>query len=215
MKRLSKRLPLIATACCLWAAGALAVMAWSSGVFAADDPHAHHHHHHAMAAQPQVQRSHADYRVPGLTLVRESGAQAAFPTELDDGRPVLLNFIYTSCTAICPVLSQTFSQVQAKLGEEAAGVHMVSVSIDPEHDTPARLAEYARRHRAGPQWQHYTGSLEASIALQKAFNTYRGDKMDHTPATFLRARPGEPWVRLDGFASADDIIAEYRRLQGR
>ena len=78
--------------------------------------------------------------------------------------------------------------------------------------TPAALKAYAGKYGAGPQWQMLTGSLDDSIAVQRAFDVYRGDKMNHQPATFLRAGPGQPWVRLDGFASAADILREYRRI---
>jgi len=87
----------------------------------------------------------------------------------------------------------------------------MSVSIDPDNDTPARLREYAKRFSAGPQWNHYTGTLAASVALQKAFNAYRGDKMNHQPTTYLRAAPGKPWVRLDGFYGPTALIDEYQR----
>jgi protein SCO1/2 len=176
------------------------------------DTHEHHHHHHPTQAADGYRRTHHVYKQPRVTLVRENGSKAVFPEELDDGRPVVLNFIYTSCTAVCPVLSRTFAEFQDKLGADAAGMHMVSISIDPEHDTPARLAEYAKRHRAGPQWHHYTGTVEASIRMQKAFGAYYGDKMNHRPAAYMRAKPGQPWIRLDGFATADDLLKEYRAL---
>ena len=201
--------------------GALGV----GGVRAADDKmdmngmdheHMHHHDHHDHAAQVPagVKRSEATYNVPAVNLVRQDGTKVAFPKEIDDGRPVLLNFVYTSCTAICPVTSQVFSQIQEKLGKDAAKVHMVSVSIDPEYDTPARLVEYAKKYKAGPAWQHYTGTVEASVTMQKAFDAYRGDKMNHVPVTYLRVAPGKPWVRLDGFASPDEVIREYHKLSG-
>jgi protein SCO1/2 len=175
------------------------------------DEHAHHHHHHA-AADPGYRRSAHTYVIPTVSLVREDSKKVAFVSELADDRPIVLNFIYTSCTAICPMLSHTFAQFQEKLGSEAGKVRMVSVSIDPEHDTPERLAAYAKRYAAGPQWSHYTGTVEASIAVQKAFGAYYGDKMNHRPAVFMRAGPGKPWVRLDGFTTADDLIKEYRNL---
>ena len=128
--------------------------------------------------------------------------------ELDDGRPVLLDFIYTTCTTICPVMSQTFAEVQKRLGSEASKVKMMSVSIDPEEDTPARLTEYAKRYRAGGQWSFYTGTVEASIAVQRAFNVYRGDKMNHAPVTLYRAAPGQPWIRMDGFVTPGAVLAE-------
>ncbi|GAB3669765.1 SCO family protein [Ramlibacter alkalitolerans] len=179
----------------------------------AGDEHQHHHHHqHEAGATPGYARQVAQYRLPAITLVRADGSSAAFPQEIDDGRPVLLNFIYTSCTAICPILSQSFAEFQHRLGGAREQVRMVSVSIDPEEDTPRRLTEYAKRFDAGRQWGFYTGSLAASVTLQKAFQSYFGDKMHHRPVTFLRAAPGQPWVRLDGFTSPDELLAEYRRL---
>lgn len=172
------------------------------------------HSEAAPAAERDWMRSEQEVDLPEVRLVRADGAEVDLRGEIDDGRPVLLNFVFTSCTAICPVLSLTFARVQAALGPEKDRVHMVSVSIDPEHDRPARLLEYAKRYGAGPQWSFYTGTPEASVEVQKAFEVYRGDKMNHPPVTFLRAAPGQPWVRLNGFARADEVVAEYRRLTG-
>lgn len=174
------------------------------------DPHAHHHE---MANKlKRATRSTAEYKIPPVTLVRDDGKTISLPEELDDGRPVVLNFIFTTCATICPVMSQSFSQLQDKLGTDRDKVHLVSISIDPEQDRPARLAEYAKKLHAGPQWGHYTGTTQASVAVQRAFDAYRGDKMSHTPVTFLRAKPGRPWVRIDGFASADELANEVREL---
>jgi protein SCO1 len=170
------------------------------------DPHAHHHM--MMQAPPAAARSTGNYVAPDVMLVRSDGARVSFAHEIDDGRPVLLDFIYTTCTTICPVLSQTFAEVQKRLGPNAAKVKMVSVSIDPEEDTPSRLVEYAKRYRAGDQWSFYTGTVQASIQVQRAFDVYRGDKMNHSPVTLYRPAPGQPWVRLDGFATPDAVMGE-------
>ena len=171
--------------------------------------HAHHHDSNVNAA---VKRSTADYKIPALKLVRNDGTTTLFPKEIDDGRPVILDFIYTSCTAVCPLTSQVFSQVQNILAKDHEKVHLVSISIDPEYDTPERLTAYAKKFNASSQWQHYTGTVETSIAMQKAFDAYRGDKMNHIPLTFIRAAPDKPWVRLDGFANPDEVVREYRQL---
>jgi protein SCO1/2 len=89
-------------------------------------------------------------------------------------------------------------------------VHIISISIDPEQDTPDRLAAYAKRYSAGPEWRHYTGTTEAIIATARAFNAYRGDKMSHTPLTLLRKASGNQWVRFDGFATADELLREIK-----
>lgn len=173
------------------------------------DEHAHHRHH---MANPGSQRTEASYSVPPVELIDQAGRQRSIQAVLDTGKPVLLNFIFTTCTAICPVMSATFEQVQRELGDEADEVLMVSVSIDPEQDTPAALADYAKRFNAGPQWVFLTGSLEDSIAVQEAFDAYRGDKMNHAPLTLLRAGPDTQWVRYDGFASAADLVKETRAM---
>jgi protein SCO1/2 len=181
----------------------------------AADAHAHHapdgaDDHAGHAPAPGLRRSEAFNEVPDLVLVDQHGRERRLP-ELLDGGPVLVNFVFTTCTAICPVMSGIFAEVQAQLGDERERVRMVSVSIDPEHDRPPQMAAYAERFRAGPQWSLLTGRLEDCIAVQKAFDAYRGDKMNHAPVTLVRRAPGERWVRYDGFASAADLVGELRR----
>src|ERR1700730_5449912 len=170
------------------------------------DPHAAHHQE--QDALPVVIRSVVNYPVPAIRLMRDDGKNVTLIDELNDGRPVVLNFIYTTCTGICPLASHIFSQLQHKLGADRDGVHLVSISIDPEEDTPARLRDYARGYLAGSSWQHYTGTMAASIAAQRVFDVYRGDKMGHTPVTLVRSAPGTAWVRFDGFATADLLLQE-------
>jgi protein SCO1 len=167
------------------------------------------------AAPQRLRASNLPYHVPDVKLVRQDGAAVSLPAEMDDGRPVVLNFIFTSCEDICPLMTQTFTAFQRKLGAETARVHLMSISIDPEQDTPKRLREYAKRFKAGPGWTYYTGTEAASVAVQRAFNVYRGDKMSHTVVTFMRPAPGASWRRLDGFATPDDLMREYRALVAR
>jgi protein SCO1/2 len=167
-------------------------------------------HHHHMASQAST--STVQYQVPDLKLVRADGKAVSLPEEMNDGRPVLLNFIYTSCTSVCPLMSQVFSQFQEQLGGERDKVHLMSISIDPEADTPARLTEYAQTYGAGPGWQFYTGTVNASVTAQRAFSVYRGDKMAHTAVTLMRAAPGQPWLRVDGFATPDQLMHEYHQV---
>jgi protein SCO1/2 len=131
---------------------------------------------------------------------------------LDQPGPVVLQFIFTTCPSICPLLSTALSAAQAEMGE---GVRLVSISIDPEYDTPARLRDYARRFKAGPRWRFLTGGREDVAAVQKAFGAWRVNKMSHEPLTFLRRAAGEPWVRLAGPVGAGELAAEVRRLSGR
>jgi protein SCO1/2 len=176
------------------------------------DPHAHHRQ---LLESKTYSRSLHDYQLPDLDVVNMAGEKTSLLEEVNRDQPVMLNFIFTTCTTICPVLSATFSQVEQKLGAERERVRMISITIDPEYDTPARLRAYAARYGAGPQMQFLTGKLEDIVAIQKAFDAYRGTKMNHEPLTFLRMSAQEPWVRLNGLASAADVVREYRQLTAK
>lgn len=166
--------------------------------------------HQQPSLDSNVRRSEAQYAIPNVKLIRDDGKSVDLAAELDDGRPVVLNFIYTSCTTTCPMSSQIFEQFQDDLGSSREAVHLMSVSIDPEQDTPARLRAYGGQFHAGKGWNHYSGTMASSIAVQRAFDAYRGDKMSHVPVTLVRAAPGKPWIRFDGFARSAELMAEYK-----
>lgn len=176
--------------------------------------HENHDHaaHAASASATPIKRTEVAYEPASVTMQRQDGKAGNFRQMLDEGRkPVVLNFIFTSCTAICPVTTQVFSEVRLQLGKDRDRVNMVSVSIDPENDTPRRLSEYAERFGAqAPSWSFYTGTRADAVAVQKSFNSYQGDKMNHVPVTFVRAAPGKPWVRYDGFASPTMLVQDLK-----
>jgi protein SCO1 len=183
----------------------------SADEHAVPGPLADAHQRGQVSGNADVRRSVTEFAIPDVTLVRDDGKKVTLRDELDDGRPVVVNFIYTSCTTICPMNSQVFEQFQGELGGERASVHLVSISIDPEQDSPAQLRKYAAQFHARRGWDHYTGKLNDIIAVERAFGAYRGDKMSHTPLTLMRSSPSKSWVRLDGFARADDLMAERKQ----
>lgn len=157
-------------------------------------------------------RSERSYAIPDVVLTDSEARPVRLRELLATKEPVMVNFIFTTCGTICPVMVKVFSDVPAQLGADAARLRMVSISIDPEHDTPAKLRAYAQTYAAGTRWQFLTGRLQDINAIQRAFSSYRGDKMNHEPVTLLQAAPGRPWVRIDGFASASELAAEFRRV---
>ncbi|MEI8168788.1 MAG: SCO family protein [Rhodoferax sp.] len=171
-----------------------------------EDPHANHH----ADMNAAVKRSMVEVALAATPMVRQDGSATTLSKELDGSKPVILAFIYTSCTTVCPVTSQILATTQDLLGKDMGKVRMLSVSIDPEYDTPARLLAYSKKFGAKPQWVHYTGTLANSVAVQKAFGAYRGDKMNHEPLIFISGGGKKPWVRLDGFPSAEQVVKEFR-----
>ena len=149
-------------------------------------------HMHNAPAPTRYTRTVARYETPNVTLVSMDGTKTQLAAALNHDGPIMLQFIFTTCPTICPVMSSTLSAAQQKLGDDLGKMRMVSISIDPEHDTPERLREYARKFRAGPQWLFLTGSVEDIEAVQKAFDAYRGNKMSTSRSPSCVPRPRNP-----------------------
>lgn len=173
-----------------------------------------HEHDHAAMLSAGLKRSVVEVAIAATKMVGQDGTSTTALNALGSGKPTVLAFIYTSCTTVCPLTSQIMSQVQTKLGAALAHVRMVSVSIDPEYDTPARLSAYSQRFEASPQWQYYTGTLANSVTIQKAFKAYQGDKMNHLPLIFVNDGKSKFWVRLEGFPTAEQVLKELNEADG-
>jgi protein SCO1/2 len=158
-------------------------------------------------------RSVHNYDVPDIHIVTQNENKVKLSEILNHGGPVFMNFIFTSCNAICPIMTAIFSKVYATIGSTSPDLRFVSVSIDPEHDDPEQLSLYAKKFKAGNNWYFLTGEFGNLQLLQQAFDAYRGDKMNHTSLTLMRASPTSPWIRIEGIASAQDLIREYNILK--
>lgn len=195
-----------------------ALMSAGAPAARADDAAETHHHHHQLAGGDgpgsAVARSERAYDVPDAALLDSDGNPVAARSALDSDQPVMLDFIYTTCSAVCPLLSETFAQVQRQLGPEAAKLRMVSISIDPEVDTPKVLKRYAQNYHPGAQWQFLTGKPADVSAVQRAFDAWKSNKMDHAPLVFLRASRRSPWVRYDGLVDPATLVREIRATRG-
>jgi protein SCO1/2 len=139
---------------------------------------------------------------PNFTLISQDGK----PVGLADlrGKVVALTFIYTQCPDICPMLTQKMVQVQDELGAEfGAKVAFVSISLDPEHDTPEVLKDYAQFWGAKPDgWSFLTGSPEAVRDVTRRYGVFFAKKedgsVDHTQLTTLVDANGEMRVQYLG-----------------
>jgi protein SCO1/2 len=175
---------------------------------------AHDANAHAVAwpGGNHYERSMRAYAIPDVVLVDSDARPVRLRELLASDEPVMLNFIFTTCSTICPVMVRVFADVPSRLGAAAKDVRMISISIDPENDTPAKLKTYAKTFGEDLRWRFLTGRLEDIKAVQVAFDTYRGDKMNHEPLTLIRQARAKSWLRIDGFANPDDLVREYRKV---
>jgi protein SCO1/2 len=160
----------------------------------------------------QYERSVRNYTIPDVVLIDADGRPVRLREALAGDDPVMLNFIFTTCSTICPIMVRVFADVPPRLGSAAKNLRLISISIDPENDTPARLKTYAQTFGEGMRWRFLTGRAEDINTVQRAFGTFKGDKMNHEPLTLMRQAAGKSWVRLDGFANPDQLVVEYRKL---
>jgi len=163
----------------------------------------------------RYKRSEEKYAVPDVTLINQDRQEVRLVDLLTAEKPVLLDFIYGTCTTICPVLSAGFSSMQRKLAPDADKVQLVSISIDPEYDTPEVMTEYLEKYKAKPGWIFLTGSREDIDTVMRAFNAYVPNKMSHYPITFLHAPGSDRWIRIYGLIGTSDLMREYQGLLGR
>ena len=149
--------------------------------------------------------SDVSYVIPNKILLDESGKQIELKTLLNRGHPVALNFIFTTCTTICPVMTATFLQMRKALGKAGANVLFVSISIDPEYDRPAVLKKYATLFDVSEGWIFLTGEGNSINHVLRSFDVYAGSKMNHQPV-YLFKKPDSPtWIRVDGLAGGKEL----------
>lgn len=165
----------------------------------------------AQADSSQYKRSVERYEIPDVTLINQDGKKVRLKSLLESGQPVIVDFIYGTCTTICPVLSAGYSNLQKRLGANSSKVRLVSITIDPENDTPKVLKEYLSRYRAKPGWDFLTGSRRDIDRVMNAFDSYFRDKMDHKPLNFIRSPKDGTWIRLYGLLSSQDFMKECQK----
>jgi protein SCO1/2 len=162
----------------------------------------------AFAENRTYQRTLEKYSLPVVTLINQDGKKVQLKSLMDSELPVIVDFIFGTCTTICPILSAGYVNLQQKMGADSNKVHLISISIDPENDTPKVMKEYLKRYRAKPGWDFLTGSRKDIDAVMRAFNAYIPNKMSHYALTFIRSPKDDKWVRLYGIMSSSEFMAE-------
>jgi len=167
---------------------------------------------YSLAETPdRYERSVHAYSIPDVILIDQDGKRVRLKEMLETDKPVVVDFIYGTCTTICPILSAGYRHLQRKLGSESESVQLVSITIDPEHDSPKVMKEYLKKYRAKPGWSFLTGSRRDIERVMTAFDAFLRDKMSHEPLTFIRSPKDDKWIRLFGLLSGRDFLTEYQK----
>lgn len=188
---------------------------------AAQEQHDHHQHqHHAAPPAPPAnpdQTEKADgLKFPDVSLVDQNGRAVDFYDDLVKGRVVAINFIFTSCTTICPPMGATFGQLQKLLGDRAGrDVHLISVSVDPVTDTPERMKAWSQRFGTDSGWTLVTGERGEVIRLLKSLGVYTPDINDHSPLVLVGNDARGEWTRAYGLAAPAKLAELLDGMSGK
>ena len=158
------------------------------------------HEHHRPSA-PVETTALGSMSIPNTVLADQDGREVRFYSDLIEDRVVVVNFIFTTCTTICPPMGANFAKLQKLLGERVGrDVEMISVSVDPAVDTPARLNAWARKFGREEGWTLVTGDKPDVDKLLKALKVFTPDKNDHSPILLVGNDARGEWTRAYGLA---------------
>lgn len=156
----------------------------------------------------EIQKEEKEIRVsiPDLLLLNQEGKKIRFYSDLVKDKVVAINFIFTTCTTACPLLSATFSNVQELMGDRfGRDFYLISVSVDPVTDNPERLKAMATKFQARPGWTFVTGDSQEISKLLRALGASSLRKKDHTPLVLIGNDTRGTWTRINGLAQPVQI----------
>lgn len=149
----------------------------------------------------------ARMNIPDVELLDQDGRKIHFYTDLVKGKTVAINFIFTTCTTICPPLGATFARVQKELGDKVGrDVHFISISVDPATDTPERLKAWGAKFHAGDGWTFVTGNKPQVDELLLALGASSARREDHSPTVLIGNDASGNWTRTYGLAKASQLV---------
>ena len=158
-------------------------------------------------APPDPVATIRDRHLPNIELVTHEGRRVHFYDDLVRGKVVAINFMFATCRVACPLATEHLVEVQKSLGDRAGrDVTLLSISLDPERDTPEVLRGYAEAHGVGPGWYFLTGKRDDIELLRRKLGAYEldpvidADRKQHTGLVILGNEPVGRWKAISALS---------------
>jgi protein SCO1/2 len=144
--------------------------------------------------------------VPDIEVVNQDGRHVRFNSQVIDGRIAIVTGFFTTCSSMCPITQEKLSQVARLLGPRLGkDVVIVSVSVDPQNDTPARMKDWGEKFHIGPGWTLLTGNPAEVDTLLKSLGLSVPLPQRHQSALMVGST-ASGWVRISSWASAEKLV---------
>jgi protein SCO1/2 len=175
----------------------------------------------AFASPSKAERFHQD-GVEWFTNVEvktHNGKTLRFYDDVMKGKVILINFFFTDCDAVCPLMTENLSRVQELLGSRmGTEIFMASISLQPEHDTPEVLAGYAKGYDVGPGWQFLTGKKDDIELLRHRLGfvdinpVADADPEQHIGTVRIANEPMHRWAMSPALVSPAALVRTVKRV---
>jgi protein SCO1 len=151
--------------------------------------------------------------VPNVPVVTQDGETLRFYDDLIRDKVVVLSFIYTECPDICPLTTARMAQIQERLGDAVGrDIFLISLSVDPENDTPAVLKDYSEAFGRGPGWQFVTGTPQDIQVIRHRLGDRRQALSEHTQEVRLGNGATGEWQRAALLGDLEALLESIRQM---
>lgn len=178
--------------------------------------HEDHSAHEAMlskGASSEAAPGATPTKIPDLKVFDQNGDPVRFYSDLVAGKKVAMNFVFTTCRTICPPMGANFGKLQKLLGDRLGDdVFLISVSVDPTIDTPARMKAWGEKFGRGDGWTLVTGPKSDVDILLKSLGAFTPDKTDHAPLVLVGDDGAGKWRRVNGLAPPAKVVEALEAL---
>lgn len=161
----------------------------------------------SVQSAPPAGQTPAQKWFSDVELVDQDGRKHRLYSDLLKGKTVVVNAFFATCKGVCPPMSQNLRGVQEAFRERVGrDLHIISISVDPEVDTPAALKEYAKRYGAPPGRYFVTGKKENVDWALYRLGQYVEQKESHTSIFIVGNEATGLWKKLHGMANIAEIV---------
>jgi len=144
--------------------------------------------------------------VPDIEVVNQNGRHVRFNSQVVEGRIAIVTGFFTTCSAMCPITQEKLAQVAKLLGPRLGKeVMIVSISVDADNDTPARMKDWGEKFHIGPGWTLLSGKRTEVDTLLKSLGLSVPLPQRHQSALMVGST-ASGWVRISSWTSAEKLV---------
>jgi protein SCO1/2 len=171
-------------------------------------------HQSAVKNRTPQQAPFQNQSIPDVQILDQDGKQRHFYRDLIRNKIVVINFIFTSCEALCPIQAKTFAKIQSALDEhQAKNLQLISISIDPQKDSPESLKVWAKQFGAKDGWTLVTGGKSAIDKLLEVMTGDPSGKREHSSVMIIGNAQTNRWSRTYSFAPPERVFEILETLK--